>query len=438
MQHLRYCVEVERDEPAKRRRFSNERPRTRLRPDFMLQRLRPDDYEDTFRAGMLESRPTIDEMRHHKHTSSDPRSRECYTYSREDQSRWELYDSDENEFARNNSVLPDCDIPVSKAPYQKNNSALPDNFMFQSKLANIMQRHKTDMKVFDEVVDLVNDYTQTGRLSMDTPPLTHREAFLLAIEKQFESTPMKPNHINVQLEDGQSATVSLFDVEAMILSLTMNGDLMDKSNIADGYDIFTGGVDPNHESYNLFGEVHTGEAWEKALKLFCGPDGQFMPISLIIFGDKTHTDLHGALLVTPIIFTLTCFNRTARNKPEFWRPLAYIPNLCHGKSKADDKNLLRNLRNEHTCLAAAFQPIIDLHLRDGISSKVRGVDVIGKIWIHFFIGDTQGNNSWLCHYNSSGKLQSPYRDCACNFLDMNATNPKCKSYVDIFGKCDFH
>ena len=174
----------------------------------MLQRLRPDDYEDTFRAGMLESCPTIDEMRYHNHTSSNPHSRECYTSSHEDQSRWELHDSDENEFARNNSVLPDCGIPVSKAPYQKNNSALPDNFMFQSKLANIMQRHKTDMKVFDEVVDLVNDYTQTGRLSMDTPPLTHREAFLLAIEKQFESTPMKPNHINVQLEDGQSATVS--------------------------------------------------------------------------------------------------------------------------------------------------------------------------------------------------------------------------------------
>ena len=132
MQHLRYCVEVERDKPAKRRRFSNERPRTSLRPDFMLQRLRPDDYEDTFCAGMLESRPTIDEMRHHKHTSSDPRSRECYTYSHEDQSRWELHDSDENEFARNNSVLPDCEIPVSKAPYQKNNSALPDNSMFQS------------------------------------------------------------------------------------------------------------------------------------------------------------------------------------------------------------------------------------------------------------------------------------------------------------------
>ena len=262
-----------------------------------------------------------------------------------------------------------------------------------------MQNHKTDMKVFDEVVDLVNDYTQSGRLSMESPPLTHRAAFLNAIEKQFESTPMKPKHVNVRLEDGQSATVSLFDVEAMILSLIMDDDLMNDSNIADGYNIFTGKAEQDHPSNDLYGEVHTGDAWEKALQLFCGPDGEFMPLSLIIFGDKTHTDLHGALSVTPIIFTLTCFNRTARNKPEFWRPLAYIPNLCHGKSKADDKNSMRNLRNEHSCLAAAFQPIIDLHLRNGISAKVRGVDVVGKIWIHFFIGDTQGNNSWLCHYN---------------------------------------
>ena len=60
-----------------------------------------------------------------------------------------------------------------------------------------------------------------------------------------------------------------------------------------------------------------------------------MPAALIIFGDKSHTDLHGALALTPIIFTLTMFNRQARNNTHFWRPLGYIPNLTHGKNKAD-------------------------------------------------------------------------------------------------------
>jgi hypothetical protein len=60
-----------------------------------------------------------------------------------------------------------------------------------------------------------------------------------------------------------------------------------------------------------------------------------MPVALIIFGDKSHMDLHGALALTPIIFTLTLFNRTSQNNANFWRPLACIPNLGYGKNKVD-------------------------------------------------------------------------------------------------------
>jgi hypothetical protein len=47
-----------------------------------------------------------------------------------------------------------------------------------------------------------------------------------------------------------------------------------------------------------------------------------MPVGLIVFGDKSHTYLHGALSLTPIIFTLTLFNRVSRNSSIFLRPLA--------------------------------------------------------------------------------------------------------------------
>ena len=80
------------------------------------------------------------------------------------------------------------------------------------------------------------------------------------------------------------------------------------------------------------------DEWLLARDHFCSPSDlthNDMPIALIIFGDKSHTDLHGALALTPIIFTLTLFNRTSRNNVKFWRPLAYIPNLGYGKNKAD-------------------------------------------------------------------------------------------------------
>ncbi len=52
-----------------------------------------------------------------------------------------------------------------------------------------------------------------------------------------------------------------------------------------------------------------------------------MPDGLIVFGERSHTDLHRALSLTPIIFTLPHFNCAAQNDAKFLRPIGYIPNL---------------------------------------------------------------------------------------------------------------
>ncbi len=56
---------------------------------------------------------------------------------------------------------------------------------------------------------------------------------------------------------------------------------------------------------------------------------------------------------------------------------------------------------------------------------VMGKPIVGKVWIHFYVGDSQGNNQWLGHYNGSGNLNCPYRDCHCAFTDMDNANPRC-------------
>ena len=94
----------------------------------------------------------------------------------------------------------------------------------------------------------------------------------------------------------------------MILSLLTDDHLMKDDNIAERYELFTGKTDNNHPHNQNYGEIRTGDAWEPAVKKFCGNEGKYMPVSLIVFGDKTYTDLHGALSVTPVIFTLTLFN----------------------------------------------------------------------------------------------------------------------------------
>ncbi len=74
--------------------------------------------------------------------------------------------------------------------------------------------------------------------------------------------------------------------------------------------MLTGKVD-NHPANNKYRVVvHTGDAWLPARDRYC-QNKTDMPVGLIVFGDKSHTDLHGALSLTPIIFTLTLFNCAA-------------------------------------------------------------------------------------------------------------------------------
>ncbi len=53
-----------------------------------------------------------------------------------------------------------------------------------------------------------------------------------------------------------------------------------------------------------------------------------------------------------------------------------------------------------------------------------------KIWIHYFIGDIEGNNKWLGQYlgNCDG-VHSLYPDCKCSFKDLK--NPNCV-YITLY------
>ena len=123
-----------------------------------------------------------------------------------------------------------------------------------------------------------------------------------------------------------------------------------------------------------------------------------MPVALIVFGDKLHTDLHGALALTPVIFMLTLFNRSARNNTNFWRPIAYIPNLSYGKGNMDQTEMRHKMQDEHTCLSCAFQSLQKISEEGGFDLVFLREQVCVGVWIYFFIGDTEGNNKWLGQY----------------------------------------
>jgi hypothetical protein len=143
-------------------------------------------------------------------------------------------------------------------------------------------------------------------------------------------------------------------MKEMLTSLLSDQSIMVDTNFADGYNVLTRDVDVNNPTKDKYGEVHTGDAWIPARDRYCSnPQGPTMPVGLIVFGDKFHTDLNGTLSLTPIIFILTLFYQTARNNTCFWWPIGYIPNLLYGEGTADHQST----QDKHTCLSCIFESL---------------------------------------------------------------------------------
>lgn len=305
------------------------------------------------------------------------------------------------------------------------------NNHFQIKLHDLIMKHKASLGMFDDICSLVNEYTSSPDFSTSSK-LSTRKSLIRSLEQHYDTTCLRPKNIAVQLQDNSYVTVPVFDTKAMIIDLLTDKTLMIDSNFAEGYNIFTGEIDMTHPNNSKYGEIHTGDAWLPARNRYCPRNNKdSMPVALVVFGDKSHTDLHGSLALTPLIFTLTLFNRGARNNTKSWRPFGYIPNLSHQRGSSDRRLTKDKLQDEHACLSVLFKSLRDIHREGGFELTVLCRKVTIQVWIHYFIGDTEGNNKWLGQYpgNRQG-VNQPYRDCKCSFESLHLSNPQC-TYVAL-------
>jgi len=106
------------------------------------------------------------------------------------------------------------------------------------------------------------------------------------------------------------ATVPVFDIETTLLKMLNIPKLMKLENIASNYDIFTG---RSTTSLSKLNEIHTGNAWESAHEFYCGDDSHALALGLVLFYDKTHTNLFGSLATAPLLAVLTLLNESCRS-----------------------------------------------------------------------------------------------------------------------------
>jgi hypothetical protein len=179
-------------------------------------------------------------------------------------------------------------MSLNKPPPQQTNASN----QFQVMLHDLLMKHRASLQIFDDICNLVNEYTVPPDFSVMTK-LPSQQSLLHSIEETYPTHGLRPTHRIVWLHDNSYVTVPVFDTKEMIISLLTEPSLMTDSNFAKGYDVLTGEVDMNNPCNSKYGKVHTGDAWLPARNRYCTVTKQpTMPVALIVFGDKSHTDLH--------------------------------------------------------------------------------------------------------------------------------------------------
>jgi hypothetical protein len=215
-------------------------------------------------------------------------------------------------------------------------------------------KHKASILLYDKICQLLQQYIFSPNFDRFAK-FKSRRSLLTSTQKTLNSKALQPINGTVRLHNNTLVTVPVFDAKHMIISLLSVPSVMNEKNFEEGCNVLTGEFD-NHPANNKSGEVYNGDAWLPARDRYC-QNKTAMPVGLIVLGDKSHNDLHGALSLTPIISTLTLFNHAAQNDSKFWRPIVYIPNLGYRRGTSNKTHTGDKIKDEQSCISFVFQSL---------------------------------------------------------------------------------
>ena len=312
------------------------------------------------------------------------------------------------------------EVLVELNPFRRR-ANLPNGVVYQLHMMNILNSHRQiDLNLFSEINDCVKYHAQEHKVDFATTKMYNRDELVRISTEVYNLHGMKPKLNRVKLSDNTEAVVPSFDVKTMLLSILNDPTRMRWENIASNYDPFTGRpINP----VTHIDEIHTGWAWEDAREHYCGDDPDVFPLGLVCFYDKTHSDLFGSLACAPFICVPTFFNLECRCNTDFWVTLGYVPNLGHGKGKANQQDTRDKLQDQHNCIKVITDQIAELRDKGYFWTKIFGRIVKVVVWIHFITGDTSGHNDLCGKYNSNGVTNCAYRCCMCGL--SRPIDPSC-------------
>jgi hypothetical protein len=317
------------------------------------------------------------------------------------------------------------------------------------------------------VVHLLRDCKQ-NHFTVQPEHLNKRVHFLKHLENRFKS-PI-PQSIVIGLEGFSSndivysrsyrdtAEIIWYDFKEQAL------DLIHDIGIWGNLNNFKGTIDPNNpfsgrspRSDGLLDEVVDG-AWYKRTFNECkemAGDEDFLVLGVILYCDKTGTDVYQRAGLEPLSFTFTIFNRECRYRSEAWHVLGYVPDLEMKSSAYKTKQRLglmgkgRPCRNYHTCLRQILCSLKKYQGKDvPIREWIRIGDHVAKkrlfFPIAFMIGDSQSQDKMCGRYLAYANVPRLCRACdvtpeqsdnpnhKCRFISMSDINELCLVALNLY------
>lgn len=314
-----------------------------------------------------------------------------------------------------------------------------DSEYAETKLLKILEDANCPNYLFGDILDWAADARRRG-YNFEATCKT-RGAVIGNLEKRFNLKFCRPEQVTVAFpQDNLFVDITRFNFLAQFHSL-----ITDKSLTGDITQLDVPQDDPfgKYESPDgRLGAFNSGSWYQKAWANQCEPDSDDWMCPIIYGCDETHVgSSQGRASVTPLIFTLSIFNESLRNKKTSWRPLGYVYDIAqHGKAMhTEGRTIPRKMTPEekssryHQMIGALLETHLKVQQEGGIEGipvelgNFRKENVNVKVPVGMIIGDMQGGDKHCC--SKIGYSKDLARLCRkCNISGDESGNPlvKCK------------
>ena len=272
-------------------------------------------------------------------------------------------------------------------------------------LLDILQKAGCPLNCFDEIVDWAKKSNEMG-VKFDEMFKPTRTKTLRDIESLFDLhdlTPMVEPY--KMLSSKEVVPVVHIDFLIALYSLLNDKELMVSKNL----------LNDDLVDDDVLDDINSGSVYQEAKKIYVKDPNRDKMIPIILFMDKTHTDINGRLKLEPVMFTLGIFKRECRADPSFWRILGFVTDTTDAK-KADPKVKLQDYHN-----------ILDIILKSYYNAQHKPIkwgfienDDITKDYQCWFpclyvIGDTEGHDKGCGRFNCRTNVKRLCRYCDIKF-----------------------